>query len=1436
LQLPAVQTFVTKRITEYLSKELNASITIGGVYLKPFSSLKLTQVEWKDNKGKIVLSANTLESNFVLTQLINNKLEIEEIILDKGYVNFEIFKDSTNLSDAIAYFSPAQKKKNKKNSKLKLNLKRIELKDNSFSVIDHTEKHYNQGIDFTDLSLTNVSATFDNIKLDSIIKVEISDLQLTEKSGFTIKKLDTKLSYGATYMEFDDLFVATNKSTLQNYLKLEYDSLNDFIDFIDKVQVTANVSSSSISSYDIEYFAPSMKTVIFDTKIKNAKLKGTVANINARDVSLNTAKQTSLKGDFTIKGLPLIDKTIFNFNLKELNTNASDIEYLVPRLSNQKSFQLPSQLNTLGEVSFAGTFIGLYNNFKVDGKFNTDLGQINTTTDIQIKSPLIYSGNIKSDDFVVSEFIQNNTVQKTGFDLDFNGSGLNIDQLALDFDGHFKNAEFLDYNYERLNLRGNIVDKQLNLIGNTIDENLDLLFDSSIDWKGVTPTYSLDAKINYAALNNLKWINKDSIVIQDASIKTNLIGNTLNTLVGHFYADSINMSTSKGNFQINNIDFVASGDEQSRLLTLESDILEARVQGNIDLNTITAYFKSLAMRYAPASAIETPPYNPQNFNLELHIKSFKPIAALIDPDLSLDNGSYLNATFSSDNYTANFTAYSPIVIYKNLKITNLGVIEVADDKAFTLNIMADRLNFSDSTYINKINITNVLANDSLRFNIEMSEQSATNYLNLNGNIHFAHNAPAYIKFQPSSIIINKEKWHLNNDALLRVSKGKIYINKLQIDQEHQQVILDGIVSNEDDQLNILFNRFSLTSLNGITKPLGINLRGTLNGSVQLHSILKNPYATAKLQTTPIIYNQLPIGQLELGANYDPQTKLAELDINLFDEIKRGITLKGHYSFEDSKEPINLKGTLKQVDLSIFQPFLRNLVSNLQGRSDADISIVGSFKNPKISGLGRFHHAEFTVNYLKTSYKVDNQIALVDNNNIIIQNFSFGDFKEHKAIANGYINLEKLATPYIDLNIAADNFMVLNTNLKDNNIYYGTAYATGNFKFKGFTSSLNIDINAKSESGTVINIPFNSAMTVSDSDFIYFVGKDSTENLKREKKASFNGITMNMGLNLTPDAEVNLKTNLGSLRGNGSGTITMKISSLGDFEMFGDYIVNNGKFHFTAQDFINKYFDIQQGGTIRWTGSPSEAIINLNAIYQQRTAIRPLYNAAGRDGEDERVLAQADMNIKGTLEQPDISFDLNFPQNPYIKDQLQSFLSDANNVNQQALSLIVRRMFTPSSTDQIGREVNNTLISAGAEIAFNQLNNIISQSLNVNFFDLNIRSFNDASASFRLWDDRLVLTGGIADRTSFQSTDLSFFREGITTDAELTFKLRNDGSLMLRAYNRPYTRNFLIRMNDAEYISALGLVYRKEFNSINEFWRQLWSWGGIKKEDKPKKKK
>src|SRR5690606_2035640 len=101
--------------------------------------------------------------------------------------------------------------------------------------------------------------------------------------------------------------------------------------------------------------------------------------------------------------------------------------------------------------------------------------------------------------------------------------------------------------------------------------------------------------------------------------------------------------------------------------------------------------------------------------------------------------------------------------------------------------------------------------------------------------------------------------------------------------------------------------------------------------------------------------------------------------------------------------------------------------------------------------------------------------------------------------------------------------------------------------------------------------------------------------------------------------------------------------------------------------------------------------------------------------------------------------------------------------------------------------------------------------------------NDASASFRLFDDRVIFTGGVSDRRNLQLHDLNVFGDRIATDAELLYLIRKDGRLVLRGSNRLNTRNFLLNPNNDEYVSAVGLVYRQEFNSFGEFFRRMTTW-------------
>lgn len=1430
LRYPAVQTYVTQQVTNYLSKELQTDIAVEKVDFKPFSSLELHNFFINDRRGKTLLSAKSATARISLMKIWNKQIGIQQVTLDSAFINYEIYKDSTNISFLMDYFSPTKQEETSKTTTMQLDLQRVTLHNNRLKLTDHRYNHHNRGVDFSDLDLSAISGDFKAIHYsDTTIRAAIQGLTFREKSGLYLQEFSAQSYVSNTKMEFSDLVLLTNRSKVGNYLKFDYNNFADFSDFIKKVEIDGTLRNAFVDSRDIEFFAPDMKYVRFTTDVVRAGVSGTVEHLKASDVHLKTGTKTSLQGDFTVDGLPDIEQTRFHFALADFRTSADDIEDLVPALTHQSSFSLPEQLHLLETVGYQGTLDGYYHLFDVNGTATTALGSLSTESTITIKPTLQYAGKAQSTSFDLGKLIDSKTIETTGFDFQFDGKGTDVASLHLTTNGHLSNFHFNNYSYRQIEFEGEMRDEMLFAQGEIDDQNAMLAFDGEVDWQEEIPMYAFKSDIRHLNLRAAQLYQKDSIVMSQSNVQASLHGNSLNSLNGHIASDHLQFSTTRGDFVINYLDFESEGDEQSKQLTLKSDVVDGVMSGQIDLGSIGAYFQSLAMRYAPAINLETRPYNPQNFDLQVDVKSFAPISALFDPNLALEDGAQLTASFSSDHYTANFEAFSPVVSYNGMKVTNLSLTENADNQAFSLEVIADRFSFSDSAYVDNIIINNVLANDSLRFQVALSETNRPNFLNLNGNIHFAHNQPAYIHFDQSDIVLNKEEWAINQDADLRISKGKFYLNNLRFKRDRQEVSLNGILSDEDDKLDILFKDFSLASLSGITRPLGIDLVGQLSGEMQVYSVFGSPTLSANISTTPIVYNNLPIGKLDVDADFDPQTGLVQLQSQLMDVDGDGFTLQGSYDVHAEKEALDLTGTVNDIDLGVVQPFLRSLISDLYGTMRGDVTIKGTLRKPKIDGTVHIQEASFLVNYLQTQYHISDQHSHIEENTIVLNNLLLKDIRNKTARANGTINLQTLSDPKLAIEVTTDDLQILNTERKDNELFFGKAYASGAFRFNGPTSAIVMDIDARPNANTVITLPFNTSLTVSDNDFIYFTNPDSVQQEASVSKRLFQGLTMNMDIAVTPDAEINLENNIGSLTGVGTGDLSLRISSLGDFEMFGDYHVISGKFHFTAQDFFNKFFDLKEGGTIRWAGNPAEASVNLSATYQQRTSIAPLYNAAGRAENNDRVLAQADMILKGTLSQPDVSFDLNFPQSPYVKDELQGYLSDINNVNQQAISLIVRRSFTPASTQEFGREVNNTLLSAGTEIAFNQLNSIISQSLNMNFLDLNIRSFNDASASLRFFDDRLVLTGGVTDRSQNQLNDLMLFSDQVATDAEVTFRLRQDGNLVLRAYNRLNTRNFLFTPY-SDYISAVGVVYRQEFNSLSEFWRKLWLWNDRKKRE------
>lgn len=1423
LQFKVVQTFVTHKVANYFSKELHTIIRIDGLYFKPFSSLRLDGVYIEDLQHDTLVSAEQLLVNLDLRKIISSReLTINALTISNGAFHLKKLTDtSSNLSFLVNYFK--KPKKEKESGSITINLNKIAVKGIAFSYENLLDKEIQEnGIDFNHLRVVDLNGEFSDIDFKQhLIKAKITGLRLRERSGFVLKRLDAIARVDSTRMHFANLLAKTNHSNIGDELLFKYNSLGDFADFIQKVHVTASVKDTRVDARDIAFFAPSIARLQFNVGL-SGDLNGTVARFSGKNMLVKTGKATYLKGSFTVRGLPDIDHTLFDVDLMQFATNQSDIEPIIAGFSGQKDFKLPAFLNSLGHINYSGKAIGFYNDFKLIGGLKTALGMVNADVSIALHKSNSYEGSLATENFLLGELLNNNQLGTISAKLDVSGEGFDMEDLRATIDASVKYLTYKSRTYNNIKLSAGIRDYIVEGNVGIKDTNFSSQMDGIVSFQEEQPIYDFSANIEKADLYRMGFV-KDSLIVE-GNIVSRFKGDSLNNLIGDAKITNLVLRTPNYSTSIDSFVLVAKGIKEARTIAIRSDMMDVAMNGEIDLNSFPAYFKSIAKRYLPSWQIDLDP-GQQAFDFALKLKRAKPLTMFFAPSINIPDTMLANGRFSTADSIANLNVYIPLLEIGKLKIKDIILDEVAMRESINLTMTADRLNITDSLYVKNINISNILSNDSLHFNVKLSDIDAKNQLDLNGLVEFKEQESAMLSLLPSNVIINRENWTLEDKVNFDFHDGNMHVKGFELANQDQHVKIDGMISrNGEDVLEVKFEKFDLKTLSGITNPLGIDLQGKLNGDFQVFSLLKNPYVSADIHSSDIYYNDREIGDMALFAEMDPDTDLVGVNMEVTRQDTKTLKITGSYNAKAQENSLNLNAALEDSEIVLFEPFLRKLVSNLEGTVSADIHITGTPWSPIISGNCDFNKASFTVNYLKTRYTITDQVT-VKNSTIELHDMTILDKNDHKAIANGWVDMGNPLDPTIDVQINAQQFMVLNTTAKDNALYYGTAIGTGDFTFKGPTSNMDIDIKAATDEGTVFNIPLNASGTVSENDFITFVSKDST--FSETKNSYFNGLTLHIDLDISRNAEANIFTDLGKLSGAGNGNITMNITSLGDFEMFGDYVILQGKFTFTAQDFINKIFEISRGGTIRWTGNPSEALINLTAVYEVRTSVRPLYVAAGRAGTDQRVVAQAEMILAGNLLHPEISFALNFPIDSYVKDELQNYFSDANNVNQQALSLIVRRSFAPGTGSDLTTELNSTFLSAGTELAFNQLNNVIAQSLNLNFVDFNIRSFNEASASIRLLNNRLILTGGVTDRRS-ELNDLNLFSNQVASDVEALYLIRKNGNLLFRASNRLNNRNFL-NPND-EYVSAFGLVYRQEFDTLGEFFRRMFMLNRQKKEE------
>jgi hypothetical protein len=374
------------------------------------------------------------------------------------------------------------------------------------------------------------------------------------------------------------------------------------------------------------------------------------------------------------------------------------------------------------------------------------------------------------------------------------------------------------------------------------------------------------------------------------------------------------------------------------------------------------------------------------------------------------------------------------------------------------------------------------------------------------------------------------------------------------------------------------------------------------------------------------------------------------------------------------------------------------------------------------------NAFIKIDFLQTRYKMTDSIRF-DKNNIIFKNLKLEDERGNSAILNGQVTHDHFKDFNADLAVNFTDCMVLNTRPKDNEDFYGTAYATGIATLKTGPNLLSFDISAKTGRNTRFYMPLNTSETISDYSFVTFVNPEtSAKSLSSspdiiQSQAIQTGIELNFDLEVTPDAEIQLifDEKVGDvIKGQGSGNLNINLDRKGNLGISGDYIIENGDYLFTLGNVLNKPFSVENGGKVTFSGDIDNAEFDIKAIYRLKAS---LFEVLQDERFNERIPVECQILLTGKLFNPIVGFNIELPSaDEERKAYLNNVITTEEELSKQFLYLLVMNSFysDPNRTSLTGGSqgtaaTGTTGTSAMAvtttEMLSHQLSNWLSQISN-----------------------------------------------------------------------------------------------------------------------------
>lgn len=1450
LNIESVQNGLVRQASRYASDYLGTDVYVDGIDFDLFSKVRIRGLYVEDYNQDTLLYVAHATANIDGLSVAKEGLRLSntKVYGGKFYLR-ELPSGKMNITPIVEQLQSGEGE-----GDFKLYIDDIDAEELSFSLekLEHRNPLY--GVDVDDMYIGDISAHITNFAVvRGAVWMDIEHLSFVEQSGFEAEELASHLYVSDGVVALEGLNLQTQTSSIYApKVELRGDDWLSYKHFEHDVELVMSFEHSQVALGDVAYFVPSFWGLDIDVRSLSATVTGPLSDLDVKIKRAKLGEATDVALNCSVDGLPNWRDARYVVGVERLYATSQDVLMVADVFAKgAMSEQLRGVVERLEWVDVRATGGGLVDDFRVVG--NISSGKGNLSGDVVLRrvedSRMAVLGEVHSEDLDIGDIASIKNLHTLTTNIAFDGSvgGAESGGVIGNVDILVESINYGGYTFSNIEGNGHVAGRGYLANIKSHDPNLRFDLRADIELDSISPTYIASLALRRADLNALGVNRRDSISVLSANVGVNLQGVLTDGVDGYVSIADIEYDYPDGQFVEDRVkvEFENLGDSKS--IHLNSDVVTVDYSSNSTYLEASNYLYNALKHYAPLLY-----------------------------DSAQGEVVYGDGDASADYATLSVTAGESINDF--LKAVARGLV-VAPDTAFDLNIDADgnaislRGESDAVEYMGWIladwecDVNNRSVRDSLEVkfdtdglyygtrsmmpNVDISGGVCNNMVDV--EVKFKDEAPegnsamvalraellrndktkqrnVHIDLTPSYFYRGTERWDLTSQGI-DIEPSRVSVSNFLIARPDQHLMVNGVISRSiEDAVWVTLNNFDISGASMLTNSIGYSIEGVANGYAMAKSALRNPEVEASIAVDSLSVNNIPVAPQMITSTWDKARKSAHLVVH--DRVLNKRVIDGYYCPGDNS--YNADMTIVNADMALLKPFLGSVLADIEGKVDIFANITGESDKAELSGSMLANSFAATVDYTKARYKAPTARFTVEDNHILASRIPLYDDVGNVGYLTLDVDLGNLSNVSYDITAEVNKMLVLNTTASDNDSFYGHLYATGEALIRGDRRGTSLDIDVTSADNSKFFLPLQRKEDVSYANFVKFVEPDvekvdtidfltrlmmAYERRAREESEPSSLLDINIDINVLPNIDMQLVIDptMGNvIKAKGSGELSMHILPEADvFEMNGDIKISEGTYLFTLQNIINKLFTVVPGSSIHWDGNPSNADLNIDAVYSTKASLSPLIGSSVQ-GFDTSHAVPVDCYIKltGELNSPTPTFDIKIPNvAPEIQTIVQSALNDQHAIATQMFWLLAANCFSAEDTGVTGASLSAT---TGFELLSNQLSNWLSgedYNIILRYRPRNNISGDEVDFGFsKSWfNNRLIveLEGGYLSDASAQAMQKA---SNFVGEAFITWLIDPEGVMRFRGFTQTIDR---YGENQGMQESGIGFYYNESFNTFAE---------------------